>query len=222
MCGRYVLTADGTQLQLAFDLNAAPEPHAPRFNIAPSQPIAVITNDSPKDLTYFKWGLVPSWAKDPNMGSKMINARAETAAEKPAFRAAFKRRRCLIPADGFFEWQKREGGKVPMFIHLDDYSLFAFAGLWEVWYSSDGGELRTATILTTEPNELMSSIHNRMPVILERKDYEQWLAPGDQKASDLMPLMKPFDTRRMAAHPVSTYVNSPGNDSPETIEPIAS
>lgn len=222
MCGRFVLTADGTQLQLAFDLNATPEPHAPRFNIAPSQPIAVITNDHPHDLTYFKWGLVPSWSKDPGMGNKMINARSETAFEKPAFRSAFKRRRCLIPADGFFEWQKREGGKVPMFIHLDDYSVFAFAGLWEVWYSPDGGELRTATILTTSPNELMSSIHDRMPVILERKDYEQWLAPGDQKAESLMPLMKPFDTSRMAAHAVSTYVNSPGNDSPETIEPIAS
>lgn len=222
MCGRFVLTADGTQLQLAFDLNAAPEPHAPRFNIAPSQPIAVITNDNPHDLTFFKWGLVPSWAKDPGMGNKMINARSETAFEKPAFRSAFKRRRCLIPADGFFEWQKRAGGKVPMFIHMDDYSLFAFAGLWEVWHSPDGGELRTATILTTSPNELMSSIHDRMPVILERKDYEQWLAPGDQKAESLMPLMKPFDASRMAAHAVSTYVNSPGNDSPETIEPIAS
>jgi putative SOS response-associated peptidase YedK len=222
MCGRYVLTADGAQLQLAFDLNAAPEPHAPRFNIAPSQPIAVITNDNPHDLTFFKWGLVPSWAKDPGMGNKMINARSETAFEKPAFRAAFKRRRCLIPADGFFEWQKREGGKVPMFIHLDDYSVFAFAGLWEVWYSPDGGELRTATILTTSPNELMSSIHDRMPVILEHKDYEQWLSPGDRKAESLMPLMKPFDAGRMAAHAVSTYVNSPANDSPETIEPIAS
>jgi putative SOS response-associated peptidase YedK len=222
MCGRFVLTADGSQLQLAFDLNAAPDPLAPRFNIAPSQPIAVITNDNPHDLTYFKWGLVPSWSKDPAMGNKMINARSETAFEKPAFRSAFKRRRCLIPADGFFEWQKREGGKVPMFIHMDDYSVFAFAGLWEVWYSPDGGELRTATILTTSPNELMSSIHDRMPVILERKDYEQWLAPGDQKSESLMPLMKSFDTNRMAAHAVSTYVNSPGNDSPETIEPIAS
>lgn len=222
MCGRFVLTADGSQLQLAFDLNAAPDPLAPRFNIAPSQPIAVITNDNPHDLTYFKWGLVPSWSKDPAMGNKMINARSETAFEKPAFRSAFKRRRCLIPADGFFEWQKREGGKVPMFIHMDDYSVFAFAGLWEVWYSPDGGELRTATILTTSPNELMASIHDRMPVILERKDYEQWLAPGDVKAESLMPLMKSFDTNRMAAHAVSTYVNSPGNDSPETIEPIAS
>lgn len=222
MCGRFVLTADTDTIQLAFDLTTMPDQHAPRFNIAPSQPIAVITNENSKVLTFHKWGLLPSWAKDPKMGNKMINARAETAAEKPAFRAAFKRRRCLIPADGFFEWQKRAGGKVPMFIHMKDYSPFAFAGLWEIWYSPEGDELRTATILTTDPNDLMAEIHNRMPVILERKDYAQWLSPDDQKASDLMPLMKPFDSSNMGAYAVSTYVNSPANDSPEAIEPVAS
>lgn len=222
MCGRYVLTADTDTIQLAFDLENVPQVHTARFNIAPSQPIAAITNEDPKTLTFMKWGLIPSWSKDPKMGSKMINARSESAPEKPAFRAAFKRRRCLIPADGFFEWQKRGSSKVPMFIHMDDYSVFAFAGLWEIWYSPEGDELRTATILTTEPNDLMKSIHDRMPVILPREHYAAWLASGDQKADDLRPLMKPFDARRMAAYAVSTFVNSPANDSPETIEPLAS
>ena len=198
MCGRYVLTADTDTLQLAFDLTTVPDTMIPRFNIAPSQPIAVITNEHPEELTFQKWGLVPSWSKDPKMGNRMINARSETAAEKPAFRAAFKRRRCLIPATGFFEWQKRGSGKQPMFIHLKDAAVFAFAGLWEVWYSPEGDELRTTTILTTEPNELMADIHNRMPVILPRDDYAAWLAPDEQKASDLQPLLKPFDADEMA------------------------
>ena len=222
MCGRFVLTVDPDQVQLAFNLTDMPPTWAPRFNIAPSQPIALITNEHPQALTFHQWGLIPSWAKDPKIGYKMINARSETAAEKPAFRAAFKRRRCLIPADGFFEWQKRDGGKVPMFIHLTDQPVFAFAGLWEIWYSPEGDELRTATILTTGPNDFMAKIHNRMPVILERKDYAQWLAPDDQRANDLMPLMKPYDSEKMAAYRVSTFVNSPANDTPEAIEPVAS
>jgi len=222
MCGRFVLTSDGNTLQLALNLKDVPDVHTARFNIAPSQPIAVVANEHPDELTFHKWGLVPSWAKDPSMGNKMINARSETAAEKPAFRAAFKRRRCLIPADGFFEWQKRPGGKQPMFIYLKNQPVFAFAGLWEIWYSPEGDELRTATILTTEPNEFMAEIHNRMPVILRPEDYEAWLSPDEQKASDLEPLLRPFDANRMEAYPVSTFVNSPANDTPEKIEPLAS
>ncbi len=222
MCGRFVLTADTDAVQMAFNLTDAGPSLAPRFNIAPSQPIAVITNDDPQALTYHQWGLIPSWAKDPKIGNRMINARSETAAEKPSFRAAFKRRRCLIPTTGFFEWKQTDDGKVPMFIHMQDRQVFAFAGLWEVWYSPEGDELRTATILTTEPNEFMADIHNRMPVILQAKDYETWLAAGDQKADDLMPLMKPFPADLMKAYPVSKFVNSPRNDTPETIEPLAS
>src|SRR5690606_10699784 len=134
-----------------------------------------ITNENPQELTYHRWGLIPSWAKDVSIGNKLINARSETADEKPSFRSAFKRRRCLIPADGFFEWQKQDKNKVPMFIHMKDQSVFAFAGLWEVWHSPEGDEIRTATILTTEPNDLMANIHNRMPVILPRDAYEIWL-----------------------------------------------
>lgn len=222
MCGRYVLTADTDTLQMAFDLTTVPETMPPRFNIAPSQPVAVITNDDPQTLTYFQWGLIPSWAKDPKIGYKMINARSETVAEKPAFRAAFRRRRCLIPANGFFEWQKRDGGKVPKFIHMQDNSVFAFAGLWEVWYSPEGDELRTTTILTTDANDLVAPIHDRMPVILERRDYQRWLAPDEQKADALTPLLKPFDPGKMATYTVSTFVNSPANDTPEAIEPVAS
>jgi len=222
MCGRFVLTVDPDQVQMAFDLTDMPPSWAPRFNIAPSQPIALITNENPQALTFHQWGLIPSWAKDPKIGYKMINARSETAAEKSSSRAAFKRRRCLIPADGFFEWQKRESGKTPMFIHLTDQPVFAFAGLWEVWYSPEGDELRTATILTTEPNDFMAQIHNRMPVILHPDDFEQWLEPNDVRAEDVQPFMRPYEAEKMAAYPVSTFVNSPANDTPETIEPLAS
>lgn len=221
MCGRFVLTSDGDAIQLAFDLTTLPGMFAPRFNIAPSQPIAVITNEQPDALTFHKWGLIPSWSKDPKIGNRMINARSETAAEKPSFRAAFRRRRCLIPTDGFFEWQKREGGKQPMFIHLNDQPVFAFAGLWEVWHSPEGDEIRTATILTTEPNDFMASIHNRMPVILRPDDYAAWLAPDEQKSADLEPLMRPFAADEMVAYAVSTFVNRPTNDTPETIESLA-
>lgn len=221
MCGRFVLTADGETIQTAFNLDDVPESLPPRFNIAPSQPIAVITNENPKVLTFHKWGLVPSWAKDVAMGNKMINARSESVEEKPAFRAAFRRRRCLIPATGFFEWQQRDGKKVPMFAHMKDNSVFAFAGLWEVWHSPEGDELRTVTILTTEPNALMADIHNRMPVILPTTAYETWLAAGEQSPADLKPLLKPFDADQMAAYEVSTFVNRPANDTPEAIEPVA-
>ena len=222
MCGRFVLTTDGDVIQMAFNLTTMPDMLSPRFNIAPSQPIAVITNEQPDTLTFHKWGLIPSWSKDLAIGNRMINARSETAAEKPSFRAAFRRRRCLIPTDGFFEWHKLADRKQPMFIHLKDQPVFAFAGLWEVWYSPEGDEIRSATILTTEPNDFMATIHNRMPVILPPEDYESWLAPDEQKPADLQPLMRPFTADQMAAYPVSTFVNRPSNDTPETIEPLAS
>lgn len=221
MCGRYVLTSELDVIQTAFDLTNVPDSMPPRFNIAPSQPIAVITNEDSRTLTFHRWGLIPSWAKDVAIGNKMINARSETVDEKPSFRAAFKRRRCLIPADGFFEWQQRDGRKVPMFIHMKDRGVFALAGLWEVWHSPEGDEIRSATILTTEPNSLMADIHNRMPVILPPEAYSTWLAEGDQPANVLKPLFRPYPADKMAAYPVSTFVNRPANDTPETIEPVA-
>jgi len=222
MCGRYTLTADGKAIQLAFDLDSISDQLQPRYNIAPSQAVPIITNENANKLTYVKWGLVPSWAKDPSIGYKMINARSETASEKPSFRSAFKRRRCLIPADGFFEWTKQGKKKVPMYIHLEDNALFAFAGLWEAWQSPDGSELQTCTILTTEPNELIKPLHHRMAVILEKDDYETWLTPGEVPADVLTPLLKPYSEDQMRVYEVSTLVNSPKNDEPSIIEPFDS
>lgn len=220
MCGRFVLAADALTVQQAFNLSEIPGEMVARYNIAPSQPVAVIANDAPMTLTYFKWGLVPSWAKDPTVGYKMINARSETAAEKPSFRAAFKRRRCIIPADGFYEWQQGAGGKTPLFIHMDGRPVFGMAGLWESWQSPDGGELRTCAILTTSANDFMRPIHDRMPVILEVNDYALWLDGGEGAVPLLQELMKPAASEAFRAYPVSKAVNKPGIDGPELIEPL--
>ena len=168
------------------------------------------------------WGLIPSWSKDPSIANKLINARGETIAEKPSFRGGFKYKRCLILTDGFYEWKVVQGEKTktPYFIHMKDKKPFAFAGLWDEWQSSDGGALRTCTIITTEPNELMSTLHNRMPVILDSADYSQWLDPAPRTPESLLPLIRSFPADRMSAYPVSTMVNSPGNDRAECILPV--
>lgn len=225
MCGRFTLTTTPDELASAFPwLKMAPEAYAvpPRYNIAPSQPIAVVTNDGTSKLDYFVWGLIPFWAKDPQIGYKLINARAETLAEKPSFKAAYKYRRCLIFADGFYEWQKIPGEKTkkPHYIRLKTGQPFAFAGLWERWQSSDGCEILSAAIITTEPNDLMRSIHNRMPVILAAKDYPHWLTPGEMRPAALTPLLAPYPNEEMQAYPVSTFVNSPASDSPVCIAPF--
>jgi putative SOS response-associated peptidase YedK len=196
----------------------------PRYNIAPSQPVAVVANDGLNKLDFFTWGLIPSWAKDPSIGNRMINARAETLAEKPSFRNAFRRRRCLVLADGFFEWQKiQEPGnrlrKQPMYIRLADGRPFAFAGLWESWNNSDGSNILSCTIITTQPNELIASIHDRMPVILPEQRYAEWLQPGEANPANLARLLMPYQASQMTAFPVSTMVNSPANDLPDTIKP---
>jgi len=220
MCGRFVLTANTEAIQTSFDLTTMPATMQPRYNIAPTQPVALITNESPHELTFYKWGLIPSWSKDVSAASKMINARSESAAEKPAFRSAFKRRRCIIPADGFYEWQQREGEKVPLFIHFKDRELFGMAGLWEVWHDPDGGEIRTCTILTSDANDFMKPIHNRMPVILHKDDYPLWLSPSEEPISVLQGLMKPYEGDNLTAYPVSKMINRPGNDAPELIQPV--
>lgn len=221
MCGRFALTANPEAIQQAFNLSIVPDGMPPRYNIAPTQPIAVITNDEPHALNLMRWGLIPSWAKDLSIGNKMINARGESVAEKPAFRAAFKRRRCLIPSDGFFEWRADGGKKTPLFIHMQDHELFAMAGLWEVWYGPDGEELRTCTIITTEPNEFMANIHNRMPVILRREDYATWLSDEKTPPDVLQSLIKPYPAEAMTAYEVSPAVNRPTNDTPDVIEPVS-
>ncbi len=221
MCGRFTLTVDPAELKDAFSDYDFPAQFAPRFNIAPSQPVLAIPNDGQNRADFFVWGLIPSWAKDPSIGSRLINARGETLAEKPSFRGGFKYKRCLILADGFYEWKTQPGTKVkiPHFIHMKDRQPFAFAGLWDEWNSPDGSLVRSCTIVTTEPNELMASIHNRMPVILPPDAYEQWIDPAVRTPDSLQPLIRPYPAKEMAAYPVSTLVNSPKNDLAECVVP---
>jgi putative SOS response-associated peptidase YedK len=222
MCGRFVLTVDPSDLQDAFPEFIFPTQVAPRFNIAPTQPILAVPNDGTNRADYFFWGLIPSWVKDPTIGSRLINARAETLAEKPAFRSAYKYHRCLIFADGFFEWQTHPDSKskIPHLIRLKSGKPFAFAGLWEHWQSSDGSEVKSATIITTTPNELMAPIHGRMPVILPGHAFSQWLDPLAQLPTNLNSLLVPYPAEEMQTWQVSTLVNSPANDRPEVVAPI--
>ncbi|HEY8668521.1 MAG TPA: SOS response-associated peptidase [Tepidisphaeraceae bacterium] len=220
MCGRFTLITLA-QIPDVFPWIHLGEVDArPRYNIAPSQPILAVANDGRNTLDYMQWGLVPSWAKDPSIGSKMINARAETLAQKPAFRQALARRRCLIPADGFYEWKKRGKTKIPMLIRMKSHRPFMFAGLWEVWRDANGNKLPTCTVITTAPNELMKEIHDRMPAVLRPEVYEKWLSTEEKVPAELQSLLEPFPADAMEAIPVSTAVNSPRNDSPECIEAI--
>ena len=224
MCGRFTLIAPGEAVADLFQLPETPV-LAPRFNIAPTQPIAAVRVSSiggPRELTHFHWGLIPRWAKDPKIGSRMINARSETAAEKPSFRAAFKYRRCLVPADGFYEWQKLNGSKKPVRIQMDDGDLFAIAGLWEHWISGDGSEIESCTLLTTEPNDLLAPVHNRMPVIISPDDFDLWLDPGAQHPGEVQHLLRAYPAEAMNYYPVSTHVNNPRNEDPLCIEPLIS
>lgn len=221
MCGRFVLATDSIAIQQKFDLKTVPDNIQARYNIAPSQPVSVISNDNPSALSFYRWGLIPSWAKDISIGNKMINARGETLREKPSFRAAYKRRRCLIPANGFYEWAKDGKTKTPMYVHLKDHALFAFAGLWEIWHSPEGDEIRSCTIITTQPNALVAPLHHRMAVILHEEDYDTWLSPDEMPADKLQPLLRPYESDKMAVYEVSTLVNKPANDSPECILPAS-
>jgi putative SOS response-associated peptidase YedK len=223
MCGRFTLTVNPAEVQETFSPYAFPQQFAPRFNIAPTQPVLAIPNDDQNTADFFVWGLIPMWAKDPTIGSRMINARGETLEEKPAFRGSLKYKRCLILADGFYEWKGAEGKKVktPFFIHMKNRKPFAFAGLWDSWNSPDGSLVKSCTIITTEPNELTGIIHNRMPVILHPRDYAKWLDPSPQTPDHLKPLIKPFPADLMDAYPVSTLVNTPANDIPELVVPAS-
>ncbi len=223
MCGRFTLRAPASLVAEQFALLELP-PFTPRFNIAPSQPVPVVRlapgQPQPRrELVWLRWGLIPGWAKDPAIGNRMINARAETVAEKPAYRAAFRRRRCLVAADGFYEWQPTGKGKQPYFIRMRDDRPFAFAGLWESWEGPDSSQIDSCTLLTTEPNELLRPIHNRMPVILSGEDYRRWLDPAVEDPGQLAPLLRPYPSHEMTADPVSTFVNSPANEGPECIQP---
>ena len=216
MCGRFVLTTDAQVVQQEFNLDSLPQ-LAPRYNIAPSQPVSIITNDKPSELSIVQWGLIPSWSKDPKIGYKMINDRSETVHEKPSFRTPFKYRRCLIPSSGFYEWVKTDDGKQPYFIHLPEQEVFAFAGLWEIWNSSEGDQVWTCTILTTQANKKISSLHHRMPVILDKEARDIWLDKGSD-AEELKTLFQSYDGNKMDYYPVSKAVNHVKNDNPTLVE----
>ncbi len=222
MCGRYALAQDHEALKIRFGFESESSVVlSPSYNIAPSQKSPVITKNESKELHFMKWGLIPHWAKDASIGFKLINARSETVAEKPSFRDAFKKKRCLIPATGFYEWQKQEDSKIklPFYIHTSDNNIFSLAGLWSLWKDPDGGEFHTYTILTTEPNKLMEPIHKRMPVILRTEDEDKWLDESADKSS-LQNLFDPYPANLMTAHPVSTFVNSPVNNTADCIAEV--
>ncbi len=217
MCGRFTLATPADQIAAQFQLVEAPE-LAPRYNIAPTQQVAAVrASDSGRELVLLRWGLVPTWAKDLSMGAKLINARAETAAEKPSFRSAMRQRRCIIPADGFYEWQAQAGGKQPFYIRLADGGSFGLAGLWENWKSPEGAWIATCTILTTAANALMQPLHDRMPVILPPEAYALWLDPALHDPAPLQALLGPYPANLMVAAPVSKAVNKVANDDPSLV-----
>ncbi|WP_214483159.1 SOS response-associated peptidase [Bacillus sp. SM2101] len=223
MCGRFALFTQFDQIIDRFDIKAAFTEDEYRFNynVAPSHSVVTVINDGEKNrLGYLRWGFIPRWAKDMKIGYKMINARAETLADKNSFRNAYKKKRCLVIADSFYEWKKTQERKIPMRIKLKSDEPFGMAGLWESWQSPDGHTIYSCTVITTEPNELMSSIHNRMPVILKPDDEKIWLDPSINDTAYLQKLLIPFDQELMEAFEVSSDVNSPKNNSPNLIEQV--
>jgi putative SOS response-associated peptidase YedK len=221
MCGRYALyteTEDWSEAGIAWPLDDDFDWRA-SYNVAPTTAAPVVIHQGRPRVTLHRWGLVPHWAKDPEIGNRLINARSETLAEKPSFREAFRKRRCLVLADGFYEWKRQGKQKLPHYVRMKSRRPFAMAGLWENW-SKDGGEsFRTFTIVTTRPNDLLASIHDRMPVIVDPADYDRWLSPDAQDPGALSGLLAPRPAGEMIAHPVTRFVNSPANDSPRCIEP---
>jgi len=218
MCGRYELHTHPAAIALAFGLAETPALR-PRYNIAPTQDVPIVRQNAAgeRECVDVRWGLVPRWAKDPSIGTRMINARAETIAEKPSFKNAFRRHRCLIPADGFYEWQATPGGKQPMHIARRDGAPFGFAGLYERWLAADGAVLDTCTILTTTANDLLRPMHDRMPVIIAPESYERWL---DVAHADVADLLAPYPSAALVFHPVSTRVNAVRNDDAGLIAPV--
>jgi putative SOS response-associated peptidase YedK len=218
MCGRFSLTKDEITINQRFSVSGGGAPYIPRFNAAPGQHLAVITNQKPQEISLFRWGLIPFWAKDATIGNKLINAKSETAHEKPSFREAFKKRRCLVISDGFFEWKREGSEKIPHYIFTEGHKLFAMAGIWESWKNQDGNPLHTFTILTTRPNDIMQNIHDRMPVILPEGEEENWLK--NDKTAEVQKLLKPYP-HKMELYAVSRLVNSPRNDMAELIKPVS-
>jgi len=219
MCGRFAFDADLGQLEDRFAAGAAFSRLTPHYNVAPGMFMPVITRNSPNTAVMARWGLVPHWAKDPAIGYKLINARAESVADKPAFRSSFRNKRCLVPTSGFFEWKHIDKEKVPYFIRLKGADMFAFAGLYDEWKDAEGYPVLTFTIITTAPNDLMEPIHSRMPVIFSREDEDVWLDPDEHDEEKLKKLLDPYPSGGMEAYPVSKLVNSPANDTPDVLKP---
>jgi len=223
MCGRYRLSRRKQIIEEHFDSVDWQDDWSPRYNIAPTQPVPVI-RQHPKEpvrqISMMKWGLIPNWAQDASGAARTINARSETAAEKPAFRDPFRFRRCLIPADAFYEWKRTGSAKQPYCFEVNEGELFAFAGLWDGWKDSSGNWIRTSSILTTTPNAVTASVHDRMPVILDPGSYDLWLDPGMQNAAVISELLKPFDARLMRCYPISTRINHVANDDAECSRPV--
>jgi len=223
MCGRFTLKASAKDFVAAFGCPPADDNALPLFNIAPSQDVTVVRESGTthvRQAVRMRWGLVPSWADDLSVGNRTINARAETVSTKPTFRHSFRQKRCLIAADGFYEWRKVGKLKQPYFISLNDQQLFAFAGLWDRWERS-GEPIETCTIITTDANEMLRALHDRMPVILPRENYSAWLDPANEDVEQLSSLLKPLPASQMQAWPVSTLVNAPANDLPQCTERVA-
>ena len=220
MCGRYSLAADLEDIQQRFELFASDLTYSPRYNIAPTQPVLAVTNDEGRQSAYLRWGLIPSWAKSASVGNRLINARAETVTERPSFRTALARQRCLVIADGFYEWQRVGKARKPMRVAMKSGELFAFAGLWDSWRDPEGEIVRSCTIITTEANDLLLPIHNRMPVILPKELESFWLDDEVQDPLALGDILSPYPAQAMQAYEVSSLVNRPSNEGPEVAIPI--
>ena len=221
MCGRFTLTLEAEDVNQELDLGPMPADWVAHYNVAPSQPVAVVAEANERKVEWMRWGLIPSWAKDASIGGRLINARSETLTEKPSFRSAFAKRRCLILANGFYEWQKLEGPKptrIPYYFQLTGGRAFAFAGLWETWKSPEGQDLRSCTIITCAANAIVAHIHDRMPVILDRESCWKWLE--DRRIPDLQPLLAPYPAEKMITFPVSRLVNDPAHDSKDLVAPV--
>jgi len=220
MCGRFTLKTERERIKEMFRLQRLGQ-FDPRYNIAPSQPVLAVrmnAENGEREGTFFKWGLIPSWAKEPSIGNNLANARADTVATKPAFRSAFKKRRCLVVADGFYEWRAGPGGKTPYYFQMKDQGPFAFAGLWERWEKGEE-PVESCTLITTDANAVVGQVHNRMPVILDPGSFDTWLDPNEQRAEVLQALLAPLPDDSLTTYPVSKLVNNPKNQGPQCIEP---
>lgn len=216
MCGRYSFILEDEMIRERFGVTVRSAIYKARYNCAPTQKLSVISNENPGELSLYRWGLIPHWAKDISIGNKLINAKSETILEKPAFKNSFRSKRCLVLSDGFYEWKKGTV-RTPFRITRRDGSAFAMAGIWDQWTNPEGEEIRSFAILTTSPNSLMKKIHDRMPVILDRENEKNWIE--DTSPEGLLELLKPCSASSLIAYPVSTLVNSPRNDSKEILEP---